>query len=174
MSTRILQKSRERSRNEATELLQLFFAAELLCPSKTLWIVSPWLRNIELFDGTTGAFSDLFPDAPRRMIRLTDVLRSLLVAGSRIVLVVRAPRDDGGVGVHLAEVARGLGRASQLSVVDHPNVHSKGLLGDHAAVTGSMNVTHAGVGSHTELLQFITDNDTLAKLRLPFSGAYGR
>lgn len=174
MNTRILQKSRSRSRNEAKELLQHFFAAELLLPSKCLWIVSPWLRNIELFDGTTGAFADLFPGAPRRMIRLTDVLRALLIAGSRIVVVLRTPRDDGGVSDQLVEAARALGRQSQLLIVDHPTLHSKGLLGDHVALTGSMNVTFAGVDSHTELLQFVTEPEFVAKLRLEFSGAYGK
>src|SRR4029079_15360433 len=80
MRNRVLQKSRGRSRNEARELLQFFFASELVSPSKTLWLVSPWLRDIELFDSAAGAFADLFPDAPKRVIRLTDVLRSLLLS----------------------------------------------------------------------------------------------
>lgn len=174
MNTRVLQKSRGRSRNEARELLQFFFASELICPSKCLWIVSPWLRNIDLFDNTTGAFAQLFPDAPKRVLRLTDVLRALLLAGTRHVVVLRAPRDDGGVTNKLTEIASTLDCVDQLSIVDSPTVHTKGLLGDRVALTGSMNVTYAGVDSHTELLQFVTDAELVARLRLEFSGAYGR
>lgn len=174
MNTRLIQKSLGRSRNEARELLQFFFASELINPSKSLWIVSPWLRNIDLFDSTTGAFTDLFPDTPRRVLRLTDVLRALLLGGTRIVVVLRTPRDDGGVSHQLAEAAKAIDCLDQLSVVDSPSLHTKGLLGDRAALVGSMNVTYAGVDAHTELLQFVTDAETLAKLRLEFAGAYGR
>jgi hypothetical protein len=174
MNARVLQKSRGRSRNEARELLQFFFAAELICPSKCLWVVSPWLRNIELFDNATGGFADLFPAAPKRMIRLTDVLRALLLAGTRVVLVLRTPRDDGGVGHQLTEIATTLDCLHQVSIVESATLHTKGLLGDRAAVTGSMNITYAGVDTHTELLQFVTDPEFVAKLRLEFAGAYGR
>lgn len=145
-----------------------------MSPSKSLWIVSPWLRNIELFDNTAGQFADLFSDTPRRMVRLTDTCRALLLAGTRIIVVLRSPRDDGGVSEQLTESARTIGCADQLTIVDSPTVHTKGLLGDRAALTGSMNVTFAGVDAHTELLQFVTDAEHLAKLRLEFSGAYGR
>jgi phosphatidylserine/phosphatidylglycerophosphate/cardiolipin synthase-like enzyme len=174
MNGRVLQKSRGRSRNEARELLQFFFASELICPSKCLWVVSPWLRNIELFENAAGGFADLFPDAPKRIIRLTDVLRALLLAGTRVVVVLRTPRDDGGVSHQLTEIAATLDCLDKLSIVDSPTLHTKGLLGDRAAVTGSMNVTHAGLETHTELLQFVTDAEFVAKLRLEFSGAYGR
>ncbi len=174
MNVRVLQKSRGRSRNEARELLQYFFASELISPSKCLWIVSPWLRNVDLFDSTTGGFAALFPDTPKRIIRLTDVLRALLLAGARLVIVLRAPRDDGGVSHQLTEIATTLDCFDQLSIVDSPTLHTKGLLGDRVAVMGSMNVTYAGVDAHTEFLQFVTDAELVAKLRLEFSGAYGR
>ncbi len=78
------------------------------------------------------------------------------------------------VSHQLAEIATTLDCLNQLSIVDSPTLHTKGLLGDRAAVTGSMNVTYAGVDAHTELLQFVTDAEHIAKLRLEFSGAYGR
>src|SRR4051794_33569017 len=50
VSTRLLHKTSGRSRNEAREVLEFFFLAELLSPSRCLWIVSPWLRDVTLFD----------------------------------------------------------------------------------------------------------------------------
>lgn len=172
MSTRIIQKSRSRSRNEARELLQFFFVSELLHPSSKLWIVSPWLRNIEILDNRSGAFAGLIPDAPRRVLRLLDVLAALLRVGTQIAVVLRPPRDDGGLGRELEVVAASMDRAPQLAVTDSDGLHTKGIVGERAAIIGSMNFTYAGLDMHTELLQFNTDPDHIARLRLEFAGKY--
>jgi phosphatidylserine/phosphatidylglycerophosphate/cardiolipin synthase-like enzyme len=74
----------------------------------------------------------------------------------------------------MTDIATALDCRDRLTIVDRPALHTKGLLGDRVALTGSMNVTHAGVEAHTELLQFVTDAEFVAKLRLEFSGAYIR
>ena len=40
------------ARNEARELLQSIFVAELIRPSRDLWIVSPWLNDIVVIADT--------------------------------------------------------------------------------------------------------------------------
>ena len=174
MTSRTLQKHRGRVRNEARELLQSFFLAELIDPSSTLWIVSPWLRNIELLDNSGGAFDMLLGDAPRRMLRLSDIVGSLLLANVRIVIAIRSPRDDGGLTPELVEMARNMDRSQQLRVTEESNLHSKGIVGDHAAIMGSMNVTFAGLDTHSELLHFTTESEQVAQLALEFSAMYGR
>ena len=173
MTTRTLQHARGQQRNEARELLQLFFAAELMDPSDTVYLVSPWLRDIDLFDNTTGAFTALLPDAPRRMLRLLDVMRRLLTLGKRITLVIRVPRDDGGVGFALEALASLLERSAQVKVFENEVLHTKALLGARAALLGSMNVTHAGLEKNLELLHFTTDEETIGRLRMEFARDYG-
>ena len=151
----------------------MFFAAELVHPSKVVYLVSPWLRDIELFDNTTGAFNDLIPGVPLRQVRLTEVLRFLLTLGTHLVVVIRSRQDDGGVGQALEEIATALDRRHLLSVFECREVHTKGILGDAAALIGSMNITHGGLEKNTELLQFVTNHETLAQIRLAFASAYG-
>ena len=42
------------TRNVMREVLQLIFASELIQPSRCLWLVSPWLRNIPILDNSLG------------------------------------------------------------------------------------------------------------------------
>jgi hypothetical protein len=174
VSTRLLHKTSGRSRNEAREVLEFFFLAELLSPSRCLWIVSPWLRDVTLFDNRAGAFATLFPDLPRRELRLTDALRELMARGTRVLLVTRPPPDDGNVGRIMEESAIASGRSSQLMVHNRPESHTKGIVGDQAAIVGSMNFTHNGLDVQIEYVQLTTDGEPLSKLQLEFASTYGR
>jgi phosphatidylserine/phosphatidylglycerophosphate/cardiolipin synthase-like enzyme len=175
MTNRIVQHSRGRFRNEPRELLQWFFSSEIVAPTGQLWIVSPWLRDVELFDNTTGSYSTLVSDSPRRVLRLTDVLRTLLLRGTRIVIAVRAPpRDDGGVCRMMEEIATAIDRVALVSIVEKAELHTKGLLGGHAALTGSMNLTHAGLERNTEMVNYISEPEQLGRLRLEFERAFGQ
>lgn len=174
MNQRVFQHSRGSFRNEARELLQTFFAAELLAPSALLYVVSPWLRNVEIYDNQAGAFAGLIAGAPRRQLRLVDVLCQLMESGTRLVLVIRSPRDDGGVGFALEEWARTQDRMPALSIVERAELHTKALLSETAALTGSMNMTHAGLEKNMELVRFDTDEETIGRLRLTFAADYGK
>ena len=50
-------RSSSTSNAEIRELLESLFAAELLSPSRCLWLVSPWLTDLELLDNRAGAWS---------------------------------------------------------------------------------------------------------------------
>src|SRR5689334_23801467 len=77
------------SRNSVRELLQIVFASELLAPSRCLWIVSPWLRDIPVLDNRTGAFAAIGAELPRSEVRLSRVLLSLIERGTRVVIATR-------------------------------------------------------------------------------------
>jgi hypothetical protein len=174
VSTRLLHKTSGRSRNEAREVLEYFFLAELIAPSRCLWIVSPWLRDVTLFDNRAGAFATLFPDLPRRELRLTDGLRELMARGTRIVLVTRPPPADSDVGRLLEESALASGKRDQLAIHRKTELHTKGIVGERAAIVGSMNFTHNGLDVLIEYVQLTTDSEPLSKLQLEFATAYGR
>lgn len=77
------------ARNSVRELIQTMFAAELLFPSRCLWIISPWLRDVPVLDNTTGSFLALCPDFPIAEVRLSLVLQELLTRGTQIVIATR-------------------------------------------------------------------------------------
>src|SRR3981081_2843853 len=93
MTARQFLQSSTDSRNSVRELLQIIFSAELLSPSRCLWLVSPWLRDVPVLDNTTGSFMSLCPEFPRAEVRLSRVLRELLARGSQVVI---ATRPDSG------------------------------------------------------------------------------
>src|SRR5437660_679004 len=70
MATRVIHKASWRSRDEARELLGLLLAAEVVSPSRELWVVSPWISNVAVLDNRAADFSGLEPAWPRTWIRL--------------------------------------------------------------------------------------------------------
>src|SRR4026209_1396521 len=100
------------ARNAARELLQIMFASELLAPSRCLWIVSPWLRDVPVLDNATGSFAALCSEFPRSDVRLSQVLRELIDRGTSVVI---ATRPDSGN----RQVIEGILGARQGAVIFH-------------------------------------------------------
>ncbi|WP_437931109.1 phospholipase D-like domain-containing protein DpdK [Sorangium sp. So ce291] len=161
------------SRNAVRELLQSIFTAELLAPSRCLWIVSPWLRDVPVIDNTTGAFQYLGPDFPFDEVRLSRVLRDLLYRGTEVVI---ATRPDLGNRQVFEALGHGLGSRSsdrRLTFLERTDLHAKGIVGDRYSLAGSMNLTFNGIENLTEMLVFQTDREQVEELRIMFLGEYG-
>jgi hypothetical protein len=151
------------------ELLQAIFAAELVLPSRCLWIVSPWLRDVPVLDNATGDFLTVCPEFPRSHVRLSRVLRELLNRGTQVVIATRPESGN-------RQVLDGLGEAARsTSVIFHErgDLHAKGLVGDRYSLIGSMNLTYNGITHLTEMLIFETDRARVEHLRLAFRSEYG-
>ena len=163
-----------RAKNEVRELLQALFVAELLAPSRCMWLVSPWLRDLPVVDNTSAEFQALDPDWSRRPILLSEVLLGIARRGATVVVATR-PGDD--TTAYLANTLEqrtlDAGVAGQLRVIRRENLHAKGLLGDTYCLSGSMNFTFSGVNYSDELLTFQTDPHEVHALRLMFEREYG-
>jgi hypothetical protein len=157
------------SRNSVRELLQIVFASELLAPSRCLWVVSPWLRDIPILDNTTGSFLSLCPDFPRSEVRLSLVLRELLRRGSQVVIATRP--EDGNSQV--IETLRSMDMDDEVIFHEREELHAKGIVGDHFSLIGSMNLTYNGLDHLTEMLVFETLPSSVEQLRLSFRREYG-
>lgn len=169
MSTRQFLQTSTDARNAVRELLQTIFAAELVVPSRCLWLVSPWLRDVPVLDNTTGDFLSLCPEFPRSEVRLSRVLRELLNRGTQVVI---ATRPDSGN----RQVLDGLGdarRSGGLIFHERADLHAKGVVGDMYSLIGSMNLTYNGIEHLTEMLVFETDRSRVEQLRLAFRSEYG-
>lgn len=169
MTARQFLQSAADARNSARELLQLIFASELLMPSRCLWIVSPWLRDIPVLDNSTGSFIFLCPDFPRTEIRLSRVLRELVDRGTTLVIATRA--DAGN-----RQVIDGLQSpdgSNRVIFHERSELHAKGIVGDRYSLIGSMNLTYNGLERLTEMLVFQTERGSVEQLRLAFRREYG-
>lgn len=169
MTTRQFLQTAADARNSARELLQLIFASELLMPSRCLWIVSPWLRDVPVLDNTTGSFLFLCPDFPRTEVRLSRVLRELVDRGTTVVIATRA--DAGNRQV--VDGLEGVSRADAVIFHERSELHAKGIVGDRYSLIGSMNLTFNGLERLTEMLVFQNDRGSVEQLRLAFRREYG-
>lgn len=169
MTTRQFLHSAADARNAARELLQIVFAAELLMPSRCLWIVSPWLRDVPVLDNSAGSFLFLCPTFARSDVRLSRVLRELIDRGTTIVIATRP--DPGNQQVF--DGLRGLSRPDALVFHERPELHAKGIVGDRYALSGSMNLTYNALDRLTELLVYQTARESVEPLRLAFQREYG-
>ena len=173
MSNRQIIRSSSTSNAEIRELLQGVFAAELLRPSRCLWLVSPWLSDIELLDNRSGAFASLDPQWGSRQIRLVEMLGRMLELGTEVVIATRPDAHNESFLRKLDDVAKAAGNDSRLTIHRLPTLHTKGILGDDFYVSGSMNITFNGVEVLEEGLLFTTDAESVSNARIAFMDGYG-
>ena len=177
MSTEFRQflQTSKRLRGGIKELLQGLFVAELLCPSKHLWLVSPWITDIDVIDPTSGSFRAINPERDGVFARLTSVLARLQELGKDVTVVTK-PGDSSSFLRMLRSKSppKPPGSSRGLQIVERETLHAKGLLGNDYCLSGSMNFSYSGMNKWDEALTFHTKKDAIAELRLEFEAEYGR
>jgi hypothetical protein len=173
LKTRRIFKSISTSRTETNELLQAIFVAELLIPSRCIWLVSPWVSDINILDNRTGAFATLEPTWGRRFIRLTEVLKRLLAVGTTLVIAVRSVEQNEQFFYQMRELARDEGLEKRLIIHEKDTLHLKGILGDNFYLSGSMNITFNGIEILEEGINYDINASTIAEARIAFLENYG-
>jgi hypothetical protein len=150
--------------------LETLFVAELMAPGSRLLVVSPWVSDFPVVDNRSGQFSQLDTRWGASRIRLSDVLRSMLIRGTQVNLACRpGPRED-EFAERLESAAMADGSDSFLRLRQGTDVafsdraHEKALVGDSWALYGSMNFTYSGVELNGELVTFTTDVETVATM----------
>ena len=133
--TRVIRKSRSTSSREAAELLAGIFVAELVKPSKCLWIVSPWISDIPILDNVGGEFDGLC-DMPHRGVRLTEVLASIADSGTEIVVASTTDKSNEDFLRRLTMTfsLQGIAARLSLSLDSAGELHEKAITGDDFAV----------------------------------------
>lgn len=159
-----------RGRREVRELIQGIFVAELLSPSETLWIVSPWISDIPVINDHAGRFRFLHTSG-QTTVRLTQVIEELAKKGTRINVVTRSdPTNEAFLHSVRSWVSDREIIDVTVRIVD--TVHAKGLAGDQYSLSGSMNLTWYGTQKWDELVHFRSGAGA-SELRLKFEEAYG-
>jgi phosphatidylserine/phosphatidylglycerophosphate/cardiolipin synthase-like enzyme len=149
----------------AEPVLTTVLVSELLTPSRELWLVSPWISDVEALDNTRGDFDVLFLDPVARSYSLAQVLAQLTHTGSDLTIVCR---PDGHNRTFLDRLGR-LADPDHLRLVDHPDVHEKTMCGHQWLLTGSMNFTARGMLVNDEAVMFRTDAQAAAQARMDFN-----
>ena len=156
---------------QVTDLLQTIFAAELVAPSKTLWIVSPWISDIPVLDNRTNMFTTIAGDWQRSEIRLAAVLARLLQQGTTVHIASRPDDHNREFLERLAILASDGARWLQAHLTS--TLHEKGILGDGFYLSGSMNITYNGISFNQEVLHYVTEPASVASNRQLFTEWWG-
>lgn len=171
--TRRIFRSSATSNAEIRELLESIFAAELLLPSRCLWLISPWLTDLELLDNRAGAFGSLDPQWGPRRIRIVEILGRLLEVGSQVVVATRPDQHNETFIRKLDDLSRASGTSDRLVVHRSETLHLKGVLADDFYLSGSMNLTYNGVEILEEGVTLETSAESIGTARIQLLNSYG-
>src|SRR5258708_25195079 len=162
--TRVIRKSRQRASGEAAALLSAVFAAELLAPSRCIWVVSPWISDVNLIDNRTDTFDALEAWGPR-YVRLSELLVTLAETGCVVVVGTTEADSNDAFLARLRTLFSDRRLVDVLTVdVDASNeLHEKAITTDDAVIVGSMNITNNGIFVREEYLELRTDDEFVAR-----------
>jgi len=160
------------SRSEIRELLEGIFVSELLVPSDSVWLVSPWITDIDILDNRCGQFSSLVPTWGLRRIRLSEVFAHIMDQ-SVVHIVARPDPHNDSFLQKMHDLSRASDTTERLQVTKRETLHLKGLLGQDYYLSGSMNLTYSGVEVNHEGVSLDRTPETIAKARIHFQENYG-
>lgn len=174
MVNRVIRKSQRNSAFEAAELLVGIFSCELVAPGKCLWLVSPWISDVELIDNSAGGFDALTRFGKRR-VRLVEVLVALASMGTHIVVGTTTDSHNNRFLRRLQTTADDLRVRDRLTISIDPseNLHAKSVTGDDFTIDGSMNITFNGIHVREELIDLRTDLAYVAQARMDAYDRFG-
>ena len=169
----------EGSREDLADVIQNLFIAELLKPSKEIWIVSPWISDVEIIDNRTGRFLGLLPDAPQRWIRLSEIFTKIIERQGTVRLVTRPNNEkqeyyrNEQFVTQLVQNLTTDGNESRFKFNYSEKLHEKGLLTDKILLSGSMNFTFNGLRKLEEHISVTNDGSDLASASISFQRHWG-
>ena len=174
MTLRQLRTTAIARREELADVLQTLFVIELLDPSDPLWIVSPWVSDVEILDNRVDQVRGLVPDLPPRWIRLGEILHRLMLVGGSVVVATRGDPHNRMFTNQLERRAAESGLADRLAVHLAPELHEKGILTKRLHLSGSMNLTFNGLRRLEESVQVSADRESLARVRHSYEDRWTR
>jgi phosphatidylserine/phosphatidylglycerophosphate/cardiolipin synthase-like enzyme len=164
MLERVIRPSRV-TKIRVDPVLTTVLAAELVAPSKELWLVSSWISDVVAVDNTRGDYDSLFADAAARAYHLSEVLALLTTSGSTLTVVTRSDRHN---ELFVNRLTLRADRA-HLHVVRDADVHEKTLCGTDWMLSGSMNFTMRGMQVNDEAITYKLSDAAAAGARIDFA-----
>ncbi|MEY9846177.1 phosphatidylserine/phosphatidylglycerophosphate/cardiolipin synthase-like enzyme [Streptacidiphilus sp. BW17] len=143
-------------------MLAAALLGEVLAPSDDLWLVSPWITDVQVLDNSQGAYDAIFPEAPPSGCRLSDILARAAAAGARVHVVTRPDPHNDDFLRRLSTTAP----TTQLRITCDADVHEKTLSGGDWILSGSMNFTIRGMKVNDESVTYKVGGADAAQARL--------
>jgi hypothetical protein len=173
MSTRRINTANVTTREELADALQAVFISELLEPSGPLWVVTPWISDVEIIDNRTGRFTGLFPEFPQRWIRLIEVFLFLLERGGAITIACRPIEHNSQFRAKLLKEAKERGFENRVRIETAEELHEKGILTSKVYISGSMNLTYNGLRVLEEQITLDNSPEVVATVKIGYQERWG-
>lgn len=158
MKNRII-KSRSRSSSVLlSDCISSIFSLELLCPSREIFLISPWLSNVPLLNNTQGQFRSIVSEATTDWIGLGDLLSLLAEHNSIVYVLCRSDQPLNDQFLHRLPASIKCKKTKRL--------HEKGLITENFYFRGSMNFTYSGVNLNDESVELTTEKEIVAQALL--------
>ena len=155
------------------ELMQNIFVGELLKPSNDIWIVSPWISNINLIENRGGDFDIINPDWRGKIIKLEDIIVHVSLLKTKVYL---ATNNDPHNEIFINSLSRKLnekGTIDNVEFIRKEELHlKKGLLNDHGSLSGSMNITYYGIEINDEQITYTLSKEVISQDKQIFEKHY--
>lgn len=171
---RVIRTAGRHSRAQMRGLLQAIFAAELVSPSSTFWLASPWISDIPVIDNRAGTFR-LGDEWPMGHVKLSKVIATIAQRGGRVVVITTSDtKNNHFIGCLHDEIIRH-GVVDRVRVVkdDKEHLHEKAMVGDDFVLEGSMNFTFFGLQVRREFAEFSTNPARVALARAGMQDDFG-
>lgn len=152
------------------DLIQSLLVLELIKPSKTIWVGSAWISDIQLFDNRGLQYRSLEPDWPADMISFSKVLLALAKRGIHIILITR---DDEVNHNFLNKIKSNKSENMLIDIILRDEFHEKGFLSDSYEITGSMNFTFNGIMINDERVIYRCEQNKIAERQIVMWNKYG-
>lgn len=161
---RTIRKGRGRSRHDVQHALEALFVAETISACPELWIVSPWLSDVDLIDNRGGRFEQLRGIGDRK-IRLSEVLGYLAFRfETKVTVVVSDHEWASEIRSSLPRKFTEMGLSDKLNLLIKPQheLHEKSITTRDWQVSGSMNFTKQGIEIRDEVVEIEIDQTLIA------------
>lgn len=153
-------------RAHVKDLLTSILVGEALNPGE-IYILSPWISDFPVLDNTSGNFDSINPAWGHRQIHFFELLQNCVEAGATLKLAIRENRDK----IYLLEQAL-KNYPSRFVVVEHKELHEKGLLTECGLIRGSMNFTYFGASINYECITYTTNLSAIAEKKNTYEDLY--
>jgi phosphatidylserine/phosphatidylglycerophosphate/cardiolipin synthase-like enzyme len=139
-----------------------------------MWIVSPWISDIELVDNSTRDFQALSRWGPRK-VRLSELLLTFAQQGTHVVIATTSAPTNQWFLDRIKRLFNEDGLSDRLSIaIDKDDVlHTKSIVADDYAIVGSMNFTIAGITLREEYIQLQYGVEQVAGARMEALDRFG-
>jgi phosphatidylserine/phosphatidylglycerophosphate/cardiolipin synthase-like enzyme len=122
-------------------------------------------------DNRANTFTTLVGEWERSQARLSAVLARLLHLGATVHIATRPDDHNFDFLNRLSVLASS--NAQRLKTHTTEALHEKGILGDGFYLSGSMNITYNGLSFNQEVLNYVTDAETIASHRQLYTEWWG-